>query len=98
MKLLSKIIGQCPSEMPTEDYLALIKQNRARIRKEIKEYHKLKRAIAAESTVTKPRGRPKGAKPARIDKKQIQIMEMIKTAGLTQEEAELLFSELKEKK
>lgn len=96
MRLLTKILGPCPSEMATEDYIAMVRQNRARIRKEIREYHRLKKAIAAESPRS-PRGRPTGPK-SKVNKKQAQIMEMIQTAGLTQEEAELLLATLKEKK
>ena len=61
MKLLTKIIGKAPSEMTPEELVELTKRNRARIRREIKEYRKLKLAIR-ESEGPKPRGRPRTTK------------------------------------
>ena len=61
MKLLTKIIGKAPSEMTPEELVELTKRNRARIRREIKEYRKLKLAIR-ESEGPKPRGRPRVTK------------------------------------
>lgn len=61
MKLLTKIIGKAPSEMTPEELIELTKRNRARIRREIKEYRKLKLAIR-ESEGPKPRGRPRTTK------------------------------------
>lgn len=61
MKLLTKIIGKAPSEMTPEELVELTKRNRARIRREIKEYRKLKLAIR-ESEGPKTRGRPRTTK------------------------------------
>lgn len=58
MKLLTKIIGPAPSEMSDDEVFALVRRNRVRIRKEIKEYRRLKNAIKAEQPKQKP-GRPK---------------------------------------
>lgn len=95
MKLLTKIIGKAPSEMSPDELIDLIKRNRARIRKEIKEYRKLKNAIR-ETEGPAPKGRPRKIKEPKS--KATAFEKELKDANLSVEQLNKILNYLKEKK
>ena len=97
MKLLHSIIGKTPHEMSSEELMTLVKQNRARIRREIKEYRRLRAAIKAESPKM-PRGRPTKPKTQVSKQKQLEIASLVKEADVTMEEVLAEIRLMKEKK
>ena len=97
MRLLTKIIGQAPSELDPVQLMELVKQNRARIRREIKEYRRLRAAIRAESP-KQMRGRPTKIKAKITKQKQMEIANLIGESNLTMEEVLAEIKAMKEKK
>ncbi len=94
MKLLEKIIGKAPSEMTAEELITLTQRNRARIRKEIKEYRKLKQATREIEGPAKI-GRPRKTSIPKM--KQSLFMDEIKKQGLTADQINKMIAYLKEK-
>lgn len=100
MRLLTKIIGRPPGEMEPDELTRFVQQNRVRIRKEIKEYRRLKAAIRAESP-TGQRGRPKITKAPSLkkpSKDQLLLEKLAQETGLTVEELMTEIKAAKEKK
>ena len=97
MKLLTKIIGPAPSELDPVQLMDLVKQNRARIRREIKEYRRLRAAIRAESP-KRAKGRPTKVSAQVTKQKQIEIASLINESNLTMEEVMAELKLMKEKK
>jgi hypothetical protein len=97
MKLLTKIIGPAPSELDPVQLMDLVKQNRARIRREIKEYRRLRAAIKAESPKML-RGRPTKVKAQVTKQKQMEIANLISESNLTMEEVLAEIRAMKENK
>lgn len=86
MRLLTKIIGKPPGEMSAEELQLFVSANRVRIRKEIREYRKLKAAIRAESPKL-ARGRPsKQKEKLELKKKEQTLLEFAKETGASMEE------------
>ena len=96
MKLLTSIIGKAPSEMTPDELLNMIRGNRGRIRKEIREYHRLRNAIRAELP-KRTSGRPTGSKTANKQKELI-LAKAVSESNLTMEEIMNEIRLLKEKK
>ncbi len=94
MRLLTKIIGKAPSEMTAEELIVLTQRNRARIRKEIKEYRRLKQATREIEGPAKI-GRPKRASIPKM--KESLFVDEIKKQGLTAEQINKMIAYLKEK-
>jgi hypothetical protein len=97
MKLLTKIIGSTPSELDPVGLMDLIRQNRARIRREIKEYRRLRNAIRAENP-KQPRGRPTKMSAQVTKQKQVELANLVSEANLTMEEVLAEIRAMKEKK
>jgi hypothetical protein len=97
MKLLTKIIGPAPSELDPVGLMDLLRQNRARIRREIKEYRRLRNAIRAESP-KQPRGRPTKMSAQVTKMKQVELANLVSEANLTMEEVLSEIRAMKEKK
>lgn len=97
MRLLTKIIGPAPSELDPVQLMDLVKQNRARIRREIKEYRRLRAAIRAESP-KRGKGRPTKVSAQVAKQKQTQIANLINESNLTMEEVMAELKLIREKK
>ena len=97
MKLLTSIIGNAPSELNSEQLIHLLKSNRARIRREIKEYRRLRNAIREESP-KRPRGKPRKEVSIASKQKQLALAELVSEANLTMEEVLAEIKAMKEKK
>lgn len=99
MRLLTKIIGKPPGEMSAEELHTFVVQNRVRIRREIKEYRKLKAAIRAESPKM-ARGRPAKAKAIKetLKKKEAFIMDLAKETGASMDDILAEIRAIKEKR
>ena len=94
MKLLEKIIGKAPSEMSADELIVLTQRNRVRIRKEIKEYRKLKQAMK-EFDGPKIIGRPRKTTVPKM--KESLFVNEIKKQGLTADQINKMIAYLKEK-
>jgi hypothetical protein len=94
MKLLEKIIGKAPSEMSADELIVLTQRNRVRIRKEIKEYRKLKQAMK-EVDGPKIIGRPRKTTVPKM--KESLFVNEIKKQGLTADQINKMIAYLKEK-
>jgi DNA polymerase III delta prime subunit len=97
MKLLTKIIGPAPSELDPEALMILIRQNRARMRREIKEYRRLRAAIKAESP-KRSAGRPTKISAQVSKQKQMELANLVSEANVTMEEVLAEIRAMKEKK
>ena len=97
MKLLTKIIGPAPSELEPVQLMDLVKQNRARIRREIREYRRLRAAIQAESP-KRGKGRPTKVSTQITKQKQMELASLINESNLTMEEVMAELKLMKEKK
>ena len=81
--------------MSPDELIALTQRNRARIRKEIKEYRKLKQAVK-ELEGPKIIDRPRKASIPKM--KESLFVDEIKKQGLTPEQINKMIAYLKEKK
>jgi hypothetical protein len=97
MKLLTSIIGPAPSELDPEQLMTLIKRNRVRIRREIKEYRRLRNALREEAP-KRGRGKPPKAVSTMTKQKQMEFAKLISESNVTMAEVLAELKAMKEKK
>jgi sugar-specific transcriptional regulator TrmB len=97
MRLLTKIIGKPPGEMEPDELHTFVLQNRARIRREIKEYRRLKAAIKAEQPKARRKSSPVKQERFAAKAMEKEMIAMAKELGITLSELIAQMKEFKEK-
>ena len=98
MRLLTKIIGKPPGDMEPEELHTFVLQNRARIRREIKEYRRLKAAIRAEQPKATRRSSPVKQQRFAAKAMEKEMIAMAKELGITLSELIEQMKQFKESK